>query len=107
MRLPGRLHITWADATTLQIDTDAGTQTRLLALAPARRRRASRAGRDVSSAQWKYAGGARGDAARRQPEGRHHQPAAGYVRKNGAPHSDKAVVTEYFDLNTAPNGDRG
>ena len=25
---------------------------------------------------------------------------AGYVRKNGAPHSDKAVVTEYFDLNT-------
>ena len=30
MRLPGRLHITWRDATTLQIDTDAGTQTRLL-----------------------------------------------------------------------------
>ena len=31
---------------------------------------------------------------------------AGYIRKNGAPHSDKAVVTEYFDLNTAPNGDQ-
>ena len=30
---------------------------------------------------------------------------AGYVRKNGAPHSDKAVVTEYFDLNSLPNGD--
>ena len=30
MRLPGRLHITWEDANTLQIDTDAGTQTRLL-----------------------------------------------------------------------------
>src|SRR3954465_9026613 len=28
MRLPGRLHITWQDATTLRIDTDAGTQTR-------------------------------------------------------------------------------
>ena len=31
---------------------------------------------------------------------------AGYIRKNGAPYSDKARVTEYFDLNTAPNGDR-
>ena len=30
MRVPGRLHITWADDNTLQIDTDAGTQTRLL-----------------------------------------------------------------------------
>ena len=27
---------------------------------------------------------------------------AGYIRNNGAPHSDKAVVTEYFDLNTLP-----
>jgi hypothetical protein len=30
----------------------------------------------------------------------------GYVRRNGAPYSDKATVTEYFDLNTAPNGDQ-
>ena len=29
MRVPGRLHITWANDTTLQVDTDAGTQTRL------------------------------------------------------------------------------
>src|ERR671923_2568025 len=29
MRLPGRLHITWENDTTLRIDTDAGTQTRL------------------------------------------------------------------------------
>jgi len=28
------------------------------------------------------------------------------VRKNGAPYSEKAVVTEYWDLNTLPNGDR-
>ncbi len=32
MRQPGRLHITWADDDTLQIDFDAGTQTRLLEL---------------------------------------------------------------------------
>jgi hypothetical protein len=30
---------------------------------------------------------------------------AGYIRKNGAPYSQSAVVTEYFDLNTMPNGD--
>ena len=30
----------------------------------------------------------------------------GYVRKNGAPYGDRAVVTEYWDLNTMPNGDR-
>src|SRR4051812_26266623 len=29
MRMPGRLHITWQDDTTLKVDTDAGTQTRL------------------------------------------------------------------------------
>ena len=30
MRVPGRLHISWADENTLKIETDAGTQTRLL-----------------------------------------------------------------------------
>ena len=30
MRVPTRLHITWADENTLKIETDAGTQTRLL-----------------------------------------------------------------------------
>src|SRR5256885_1507370 len=29
MSVPGRLHITWQDADTLRIDSDAGTQTRL------------------------------------------------------------------------------
>ena len=30
MRLPTRLHITWQDDTTLKVETDTGTQTRLL-----------------------------------------------------------------------------
>ena len=30
----------------------------------------------------------------------------GYVRKNGAPHSGSAIVTEYYDVNTLPNGDQ-
>src|SRR5215210_9428147 len=35
MRLPGRLHITWQDDTTLKIETEAGQQTRLLHFGPA------------------------------------------------------------------------
>ena len=35
MRIPGRLHITWQDANTLKVDTDAGTQTRLFRFAGA------------------------------------------------------------------------
>ena len=34
MRVPGRLHISWADENTLKIETDAGTQTRLFHFAP-------------------------------------------------------------------------
>src|SRR5579872_5282369 len=35
MQRPGRLHITWQDDSTLKIDADAGTQTRLLHFTPA------------------------------------------------------------------------
>jgi hypothetical protein len=104
MRLPGRLHITWQDANTLRIDTDAGTQTRLFhfGAAPA-------AGEPTwqgqSIAQWEYAGGgrgARGGNLKVVTTGLR----GGYVRKNGAPYSGQAVVTEYYDLNTPPNGDQ-
>src|SRR5678815_2346435 len=33
MSVPGRLHITWQDETTIKVETDAGTQTRLLRFA--------------------------------------------------------------------------
>ena len=106
MRLPTRLHITWQDANTLKVETDYGTQTRLFhfdaAPAPSE---ASWQGHSV--AQWESAGGARGAAL---PGGdlkvttTHLRP--GYVRKNGAPYSDKAGVTEYYDVDTAPNSDQ-
>lgn len=105
MRLPGRLHITWRDATTLQIDTDAGTQTRLFHFAAATPA-APASWQGHSVAQWEYAaGGGRGAPRLGNLKVVTTNLRAGYVRKNGAPHSDKAVVTEYFDLNTIPNGD--
>ncbi len=30
---------------------------------------------------------------------------SGYLRKNGVPYSEKAVVNEYFDRFSEPNGD--
>jgi hypothetical protein len=105
MRLPGRLHITWQDANTLRIDTDTGTQTRLFyfGTAPAPGE-ASWQGHSV--AQWEYAAGGRS-----VPRGGNLKVVtinlrAGYVRKNGAPYSSQAVVTEYYDLNAMPNGDQ-
>ena len=108
MRLPGRLHITWENDTTLRIDTDAGTQTRLFRFGAVPPPTSEPAWQGNSAATWEYAaGGGRGG----QPRTGNLKVVttnlrAGYVRKNGAPYSNRAVVTEYYDLNTMPNGDQ-
>ena len=108
MRLPGRLRISWRDANTLQIETDAGTQTRLLNFGTTPSGNAANAApswQGISMAQWELAPGGRGAPRTGNLKVVTTNLRSGYVRKNGAPHSDKAVVTEYFDLNTIPNGD--
>jgi hypothetical protein len=105
MRLPGRLHITWQDANTLKIETDAGTQTRLLrfgATAPS----GEPTLQGDSLAQWEYAAGGRGAERLGNLKVVTTNLRPGYVRKNGVPYSQKTVVTEYYDVNTMPNGDR-
>jgi hypothetical protein len=104
MRLPGRLHITWQDANTLKIETDTGTQTRLFHFgAPPPAGEPSWQG--LSAAQWEMAAG-RGAVKGGDLKVVTTDLKAGYVRKNGAPYSAKTVVTEYFDVNTMPNGDQ-
>ncbi len=130
MRVPGRLHISWRDAKTLEIDTDAGTQTRLFHFAAGvdsdeQLRITSReapAGTEAtrqgySVARWERAGGGRGPgggfpgvAAKSAPKGgsmnavtTHMLP--GYLRKNGVPFSADAVLTEYYDRTYESNGD--
>ena len=108
MRLPGRLHITWQDDQTLRIDTDTGTQTRLFHFDAASSPGTAPSWQGYSRAEWEYAPGRRG-AGQPSPGSltvvtTNLRP--GYIRKNGAPHSAQAVVTEYYDLNTFPNGDR-
>jgi hypothetical protein len=107
MRLPGRLHITWDDANTLKIETDSGTQTRLFRFGSASLPPGKPTVQGQSIASWSPAPG-RGRGPR--PGGSLKVVTTnltpGYVRKNGVPHSEKAVVTEYYDVNTLPNGDQ-
>jgi hypothetical protein len=141
MRVPGRLRISWQDDTTLKIETDAGTQTRLLHFTGTPGGEPSWQG--YSAAVWELAGApARGGAPPPPaPAGGTVTPPAGgaagapgaagpgrggrgappprggslkvtttrlkegYLRKNGVPYSENAIVTEYFDRHTESNGD--
>ena len=132
MRVPGCVHIYWQDDSTLRIDTDAGTQTRILHLLhtgdtleeallhvddlPAQTIAPSWQG--YSLAEWEglrprsQAGQAPGENPGKglASEGylkvvtTHIRP--GYLRKNGVPFSAKAVLEEDFDTFRESNGDR-
>jgi hypothetical protein len=105
MRLPTRLNITWQDANTLRIDTDAGTQTRLLQFGrPPAPGEPSWQGHSV--AEWEFGGGGRGAARTGNLKVVTTNLRPGYIRKNGAPYSGRTTMTEYFDVNTMPNGDQ-
>lgn len=105
MRMPTRLNVAWENDNTLRIDTDAGTQTRRLhfGTAPAPGK-PSWQGHSV--AQWENAAAGRGGERQGSLKVVTTSLRPGYLRRNGAPYSDKTVVTEYFDVNTLPNGDR-
>ncbi len=106
MRLPGRLHVTWQDPSTLKIETDNGTQTRLFSFGAAPPAGApSVQGRTLAT--WQPAPGrGRGPRPGGSLKAITTNLKPGYLRKNGAPHSASAVVTEYFTVNTLPNGDQ-
>ena len=104
MRMPTRLHITWEDANTLKMETDAGTQTRLFRFSAGAASPAEPSWQGRSIATWQYAPG-RGAPRRGSLKVITTNLKPGYVRRNGAPHSKDAVVTEYFDVNALPNGD--
>jgi hypothetical protein len=109
MRVPGRLHIHWADDNTFEIDTDSGTQTRLLHFDGASKQKASDAQlqwQGYSVASW--AGTPLGRNAKVPgPAGDLRVVTTpmkpGYLRKNGVPYSEKAMLEEYFDTFTEPD----
>lgn len=117
MRRPGRLHIAWVGDDTLRIETDEGTQTRLLhfGAAPPANEQPSLQG--WSSARWEPP--LRGTAPP-EPFSVGTQPRAGaqgralevttsnlrpgYLRANGIPFSAQVELTEYFNTFREPNG---
>jgi hypothetical protein len=111
MRLPGRIRISWDTDTTLKIETEAGTQTRLLNfVAAAPRGESTWQGSSVASWQVAGGGGGRRGAAAAPPRGGSLRVITtsmrpGYLRKNGVPYSANARVTEYINRTNEPSGD--
>ena len=121
MSVPGRLRITWQDDRTLKVEVDAGTQTRILSFsgdnAPAD---APRTWQGVSVAQWQTPrpnvplllrpAERTADAPAVTPSGGSLRVVttnlrAGYLRKNGVPYSENAVLTEHWDVYKRANGE--
>ena len=119
MRVPGRIHITWADESTLKIETDSGMQTRLLHFPTPRPQTGEPTWQGDSTAQWEYSGAAlEGQNTGLGGEARPPDPSRGgdlkvvttlmrpgYLRKNGVPYSANTVLTEHFHRTVEPNGD--
>jgi len=116
MRVPGRLHITWQDDNTLKVEADSGTQTRVFHFGAAAPGNAEASWQGYSAARWEGAApGAFAVPAFGAPGGQAGRPRSlevvtthlrpGYLRKNGAPYSANATVTEYYDLSKERNGD--
>jgi hypothetical protein len=106
MRLPTRIHITWADDNTMKLEADAGQQTRLFRFGTPKPPSGQATWQGDSAAAWQkqaqqsgfgppYNGAAPGKGGDLKVVTTHMKP--GYLRKNGVPYSASAVLTEYFD----------
>jgi hypothetical protein len=117
MRIPGRLHITWQDDNTLKIETDSGTQTRLLHFVATKPANTQPSWQGYSVARWDpgvgpapgglgFVGtGPRVGTQSRSLEVVTTNLIPGYLRKNGVPYSARTSVTEYYDRFGEPNGE--
>ena len=114
MRMPGRLRISWQDDNTLKVETDAGSQTRLLRFAASAPSGAApaRTLQGYSVAEWQRGGGqqdaflGRGVGAAGQRWGGLKVVTtnllSGWLRTNGVPYGERATVTEHFTRFTHP-----
>ena len=99
MRIPTRLHITWADDDVLQIDTDAGRQTRLLKFGDAQDGAGANTLQGVTNAEWLLERQGRfGPPVWGSIEATTTDMAPGYLRRNGVPYGEQATLTEYYEL---------
>jgi hypothetical protein len=114
MWLPTRLRVSWEGDQALKVETDAGQQTRLLGF-DAARPAGPRSLQGFSVAAWEPMGGA--PVLRSGTRVAAPPPAGGtlkvvttnlsegWLRRNGAPYSERSTITEYWDRVAFPNGD--
>jgi len=105
MRVPGRFHITWDNDTTLKIEADAGTQTRLFHFGAAQPPAGDATWQGYSVAEWEAAATGRGQPRSGDLKVVTTHMLPGYLRKNGVPYSANATLAEYYDRIQGPNGD--
>ena len=111
MRMPTRLHITWEDDDTLKVETDAGQQTRLLRFRGPEPPAGERSLQGHSVAQWVRGGrgggffggfgalgGGGGGSRWASVKVVTTHLSGGWLRRNGAPYSERATLTESFLL---------
>ena len=111
MRQPTRLRITWQDDNTMKVEADAGTQTRLLHFGDWKAPGGAGTLQGDTTASWETGARGRGGAPAPPPMFGNLKTVTknlkpGYLRKNGVPYSDKATLTEYWDLLRQPNGEQ-
>lgn len=109
MRMPTRVRMSWQDPQTLKLEADAGTQTRLLHFGPSPQKTPPSL-QGFTAAEWERSGGRGRRGGGVPPPGGTLRAVTtnhtgGWLRRNGVPYSADAVITEYFDRFTAPNGD--
>jgi hypothetical protein len=111
MLIPGRLRIDWTDDDTLRVQTDAGTQTRLLRFrADAKSAPAAASWQGDSRASWMLhvtrgtpgAAPTGNEAAFGSLRVATDHMLAGLIRKNGVAYSERSELTEYWDLHQDP-----
>ena len=109
MRVPGRLNIHWADDDTLQMDIDSGTQTRMFHFNSAVPARQGLEWQGYSVASWESLAVPTGRGRRvltpSQLKVTTTRMRPGFLRRNGIPYSENAVLEEWYDRFTEPNGD--
>ena len=122
MQVPGRIHVYWQDDSTLRIDTDSGTQTRLFHFGGAAPESEAPSWQGYSAASWEGQefvdtrdgqGGPVLDSKGNLLPRRELRPAdylkvvtskmrPGYLQKNGVPYSANAKLEEFYDTFTDP-----
>ena len=111
MRQPTRLRITWQDDNTMKVEADAGTQTRLLHFGDWKAPGGAPTLQGDTTASWETGARGRGGAPAPPPMFGNLKTVTknlrpGYLRKNGIPYSESAVLTEQWEVFRRDNGEQ-